>query len=194
MKNKILIGSIIAVVILVLVSFTGVVGYQTTKSATISRASPLFSVRSKRAIDEVSKDITCDYVGKGEAVSFPLPTLNSRNKLIQNGLEIFRGLDEDSFNRFVEVFRNRLHNDKEVENIGNLINSLKQLNDTSNELISDILDDYRLENYTIFNRPCSIGVGLVWIPGCIVIPLFLLLLIIIGYIFPPIPSVVYTLF
>ena len=193
MENKILLGSIIAVVILVLVSFTGVVGYKTT-SSTIARVSPLFSIRSKRAIEKDSKDITCDYVGKGEAVSFPLPTLNSRNKLIQNGLEIFRGLDEDSFNRFVEVFRNRLHNDKEVENIGNLINSLKQLNDTSNELISDILDDYRLENYTIFNRPCSIGVGLVWIPGCIVIPLFLLLLIIIGYIFPPIPSVVYTLF
>ena len=98
MEKKILLGSIIAVVILVLVSFTGVVGYQTTKSSTIARASPLFSVRSQRAIDEESKDLTCDYVGKGEAVSFPLPTLNSRNKLIQNGLEIFRGMDEKSFN------------------------------------------------------------------------------------------------
>jgi len=52
MNKKILIGSIIAVAILVLVSFTGVVGYQTTKSSTIARASPLFAVRSSRAIDE----------------------------------------------------------------------------------------------------------------------------------------------
>ena len=58
MNKKILIGSIIAVVILVLVSFTGVVGYQTTKSSTISKASPLFSVRSKRAIYEESEALS----------------------------------------------------------------------------------------------------------------------------------------
>ena len=52
MDKKILIGSIIAVAILVLVSFTGVVGYQTTKSSTIDVASPLFTVRSSRAIDK----------------------------------------------------------------------------------------------------------------------------------------------
>jgi len=57
MNNKILIGSIIAVAVLVLVSFTGVVGYQTTKSSTIAKASPLFTVRSSRAIDGESKDI-----------------------------------------------------------------------------------------------------------------------------------------
>jgi len=56
MNKKILIGSIIADVILVMVSFTGVVGYQTTKSSTIVKASPLFTVRSCRAIDEDSKD------------------------------------------------------------------------------------------------------------------------------------------
>ena len=56
MNKKILIGNIIAVAILVLVSFTGVIGYQTTKSSTIARASPLFAVRSNRAIDEERKD------------------------------------------------------------------------------------------------------------------------------------------
>ena len=52
MEYRILLGSIIAVVILVLVSFTGVVGYQTTKSSVIAKASPLFSIRSKRAIGQ----------------------------------------------------------------------------------------------------------------------------------------------
>jgi len=44
MNKKILIGSLVAVSILVLVSFTGVVGYQTTKSSTIAKASPLFRI------------------------------------------------------------------------------------------------------------------------------------------------------
>ena len=58
MNKKILMGSIVSVAILILVSFTGVVGYQTTKSSTIARASPLFTVRSNRAIDKESKDFT----------------------------------------------------------------------------------------------------------------------------------------
>ena len=61
MKTKLKIGCFVAVVILVLVSFTGVVGYQTT-STTIAKASPLFIVRSKRAIDKETEDFTCDYV------------------------------------------------------------------------------------------------------------------------------------
>ena len=78
MNKKILIGSIIAVVILILVSFTGVVGYQTTKSSTIATASPLFAVRSSRAIDEESGDIACDYVGNGEEISITLSVRNNQ--------------------------------------------------------------------------------------------------------------------
>ena len=73
MNKKILIGCIIAVVILILVSFTGVVGYQTTKSSDVARTSPLFSIRSTRAIDKESKDLTCDYVGKGVENSLSIP-------------------------------------------------------------------------------------------------------------------------
>jgi hypothetical protein len=66
MNKKILMGSILAVAILILVSFAGVVGYQTTNQLTIAKTSPLFTVRSSRAIDEDSKNLSCDYVGKGE--------------------------------------------------------------------------------------------------------------------------------
>ena len=85
MKNKILIGSIIAVTILILMSFTGVVGHQTT-SSTIAKASPLFTVRSNRAIGEESKVIDCNYVSKGNKLSFP--NLNDRtisiNKIVDS--------------------------------------------------------------------------------------------------------------
>ena len=80
MNKKILISSIIAVAILILVSFTGVVGYQTTQSSTMARASPLFAVRSSRAIDEESKDIVCDYIGKGN--TFPIPRRDDKTAII----------------------------------------------------------------------------------------------------------------
>jgi len=109
MNKKILIGSIIAVAILVLVSFTGVVGYQTTKSSTIARASPLFTVRSSRAIDEESKEITCDYVGKGEEITIPLPVRNNREVLLEKIKDKISKMDGEEFNRFKNLIIDELH-------------------------------------------------------------------------------------
>ncbi|UCF13470.1 MAG: hypothetical protein JSW06_04220 [Thermoplasmatales archaeon] len=77
MEKRIFVGSIIAVVILVLVSFTGVVCYQTFKSSTIYKASPLFRIRNKRAIDEENKNtLTINYIEKQNKMVIPflIPT------------------------------------------------------------------------------------------------------------------------
>jgi len=50
MNKKILLGSILSVAILILVSFTSVLGYNSVDSDV--KASPLFNIRSSRAIDE----------------------------------------------------------------------------------------------------------------------------------------------
>ena len=42
-----------------MVSFSSVVGYQTTKSSAIAKASPLFTIRTSRAIDEESNECNC---------------------------------------------------------------------------------------------------------------------------------------
>ena len=132
MNKKILFGSIIAVVILVLVSFTGVVGYQTTKS-TIARASPLFSLRSQRAIDEESKDLTCDYVGKGKEVTIPLPKRGDRTESLQKFIDIIGKMDDKTFNIFVRLVINRIisENYAEEEKIPELKHALYQLKDNS---------------------------------------------------------------
>ena len=80
MNKKILIGSIIAVVILVLVSFTSVVGYNSVKSNSV-KASPLFSVRTNRAIGEETKVLTCKYIGKG--ITLPFPARDDKTVLTQ---------------------------------------------------------------------------------------------------------------
>ena len=71
MKKKILIGSIIAVVITVLVLFTSVVGFETTKSNSI-RLSPLFYARSKRVINGEEIELDIRYINKGEECIIPL--------------------------------------------------------------------------------------------------------------------------
>jgi len=133
MNKKILLGSIITVVILVLVSFTGVLGYQTIKSSTVARASPLFSIRISRAIDEESKDLTCDYVGKDAEVTIPLPKRDDRTESLQKFIDIIGKMDDKTFNIFVRLVINRIisENYAKEEKIPELKHALYQLKDNS---------------------------------------------------------------
>ena len=118
MKKKILIGSIIAVVILVMVSFSGVVGYQTTKSSTISKASPLFSVRSSRAIDKKSNDLNCEYVGKGIPISIAFPKRNYTLSIIKKIIDIMRIEEDIQFNRLIFNENDKISILKTIQLIG----------------------------------------------------------------------------
>ena len=108
MNKKILLGSIIAAVILVLVSFTSVVGYSSVKS-TPGEASPLFSIRTSRAIDEETKDFTCDYVGKGKEIKIHLPKRTYKSELVEKFVNSIKMMDDKSFDRFVDLIIEHLH-------------------------------------------------------------------------------------
>ena len=189
MNKKILIGSIIAVAILVLVSFTGVVGFQTTKSSTIAKASPLFTVRSSRAIDEESKDIACDYVGKGEETAIRFSTSDNRYALLQKAIYRIYKMDDKTFNRFVEVITRHLHTDNEyyegnvykilqlIWNAPDIIDSSTKHNDESEVLdiwsiylpyfpICFILDALSDIAWLIFIVVFSIITGAPWTSDC----------------------------
>ncbi len=165
MNKKILIGSVIAVVILVVVSFTGVVGYQTTKSSTIARASPLFSVRSKRALDEESEDLTCDFVGKGEESVLSIPKREDRTALDQKFIDIISKIDDETFNRFTGIVINliRMYDTTKDEAINKIEYALYQLRKNP-----DILKNNFIDVESRFNNSLTIYMGctIYWVPGC----------------------------
>jgi len=84
-----------AVAVLIGVSFTSVVGYNSVDSNV--KASPLFTIRSSRAIDEESKDLSCNYVGKGEETSIQFSTSNSRSKQLQKVIDVIGRMDDETF-------------------------------------------------------------------------------------------------
>lgn len=99
MDRKIFIGSIIAVAILILVSFTSVVGYNSVESNV--RASPLFNIRSKRAIGEENKNIlTTDYIGKQNKVVIPF-LIPARAIMIKTIIERIKEIDDSTFNQLL---------------------------------------------------------------------------------------------
>ena len=160
MKKKIIIGSIIAVAILILVSFTGVVGYQTTKSSTIARASPLFTVRSSRAIDKESTGLSCDYVGKGEEVGLLIPKRDSETALIQKFADSISKMDDTNFKRFLNLLINKIQEKNEYEDINEVIKTFQQIRNNPLSIISGETND----NISTFRFEFTPTIC--WFPGC----------------------------
>jgi len=161
LNNKILIGSIIATAILIGVSFTSVVGYRSVESDV--KASLLFYIRSSRAIDEESEELSCAYVGKGDESNLLIPKRDDENNLFQNYIEIIQLMSDGTFNRFVGLIIKYLKKSYTTDdkNINGLVNSLRQLKYDSHTLSkSHIVDEKDIitmsdeECITIFGNFC----------------------------------------
>jgi len=157
MNKKILIGSIIAVAILIGVSFTSVVGYISVESNV--KVSPLFNIRTSRAIDEESKDITCDYIGKGETIAIPLSGRYNKSELLKEFLIYIDRLENNKFYKFLFLGIKKWDNTNKINNndILMIIDKLKNIKDNP---------------FEIEKQPTTGGCTLLvtvceWIPFCI---------------------------
>jgi hypothetical protein len=168
MKNKILIGSIIAITILVGVSFTSVVGYNSVESNI--GVSPLFNVRSSRAIDVESEDLSCAYVGKGEDINLLILDRDDKSELIRKAIESFSQMDDDKFDRFVAFIIHRINEDYifNYKNRDKVIFALDWLRVNEQEFEEIYISDL----FSVFNNPdwcltirCATLLG-EWFPTC----------------------------
>jgi hypothetical protein len=167
MNKKILIGSIITVTVLIGVSFTSVVGYRSVDSEV--NASPLFNIRSSRAIDEESEELSCDYFGKGENISLNFPIFNSRNIQLQKVRDVIDRIDDETFNRFTNFLINRQGKGIKEENIPKIVKVLNWLNinpDKTDKI--KIFNTNETENKFYTEEGFCETVGFIWIPGCLI--------------------------
>ncbi len=156
MDRKILVGSIIAVAILVLVSFTSVVGYQSVESNMSN--SPLFNIRTSRAIGEESKILTSNYFGRG--YTLPFPKRDDKAVMFQKVVDAIRKMDDETFQKFIATFINHAQMDErfnginpyEIKETVNLI----RINDKSIPILD--ADTKQLASYGP-GLPCPITSG-----------------------------------
>ena len=112
--KKIWIASIFACIML-MVPITNVVGVNEVDEDSV-RASPLFNVRSKRVIDEESRDLAYDYIGKDEDSNLYFPKRNSKIEIFDKIIYKIKQMDEKTFDMFVKKFISYVHKN----NVGNL--------------------------------------------------------------------------
>ena len=134
MKKKILMGSIIAVVMLILLSFTSVVGFQSMKSDT-AIASPLFGIRTNKVFNIKQDAVKSDYIGKGKTINLLLPKRNNKAELVDNFVEYIKMMDDEAFNRFVKLTIGQLYEGNDFKGYSDeyVVNALNQLRDNQEE-------------------------------------------------------------
>lgn len=173
MKKNIFVGSIIAVAILILVSFTSVIGYTTIKSDSIS-SSPLFNVRTNRAIGEQSTVIHRQYINKG--ISLWFPTQDEKTIVAQEIVDGIRRMDEQSFEKFITVVIMSLQKDKRFNDVNfrQIRDALYLLRNSDESVMQfNIEIDYDFPLQTIASNCftfaiCPLTIGL---PNCVTVSL-----------------------
>ncbi len=132
MDRKIIVGSIITVAILVGVSFTSVVGYSSVKTISV-KESPLFNIRTKGAIGEENKELTCNYVGKENTLL--IPKRDDRIVLTKKVIDTIGKMDDETFEKLLSYIiiyaqKDERFNDVSPDEIREIINSFRN-SDTS---------------------------------------------------------------
>jgi len=182
MKTKLTIVCLGAITILILVSFTNVVGIQSTTSDSIND-SPLFSIRTNKATNNESKRvITSDYLGKGINI-FSFPRRDTNVELIQKFIDRIRTMDDDTFYRFIDYAVNQINHKDNLKtvNTDEFRKELRQIRESKQNII--VNNDSDIGEMTIFHYwdPAQC-----WFPGklllislyILLIPLWIIILII----------------
>lgn len=103
MNKKIMICCIGTIIIIVLTSFTSVVGFQTTRS-TLIKDTPLFSIRSQRATNRLAKRVvTSEYIGKRKTITISFPEKNSTLLLFQKTIDGISTMNDKTFTKFLDA-------------------------------------------------------------------------------------------
>lgn len=186
--KSILISSICIPAILIITSFTTVAEYQ-SNSTNITAASPLFTIRSNRAIDEESKDIVSDYIGKGKKILFKLPSLNNRNRRLQKVIDRIIMMDDKTFKSFLNLIINEIRNNDKYDevNINEVITTIQQIR---NNLKTIILDESKNNISTIGH---DFTPTVCWFPGCIPFILITISIITLYTIFAIFATIIFAL-
>jgi len=115
------------------------------------KASPLFNIRSSRAIDEESEDLSCEYVGKGILTNINIPSRNIQMILLQDFVQKIAHMDETELKDELEILTNSLEDG------------------SNNNLFNGDIQDWTFDCYTysiiclLIVVLCNVSVGnIVW--------------------------------
>jgi hypothetical protein len=112
--------------LLIGVSFTSVVGYNSVEPDL--KSSPLFNIRTSRAINQGGKGFTTDYVGKGEEITIMLPIYNHRDIQLKKVIDFISRMDDKTFKSYLNLIIKKIQNNNKYDEakINEVITTIQQ--------------------------------------------------------------------
>ena len=158
-KKPLIEVSLYVMVLLVLGSLSTVVGYQSDQS--IVNDSPLFSIRTKRAMNQQQNIITSQYLGREKSYNLLLLSRPNETSIVYKIINVIQNMNDASFERFVKLVVDRFLKQEKFEEISVklFIKELYQIrNDAQAFMKNKIIQS---DSWTWFSSPT-----LCWFPGC----------------------------
>jgi len=165
MEKKILLGSIVAVVVIVLTSFTSVVGFQSRDTSKVL-FSPLFRIRSKKAIDTELKDsIIFNYIGMEKEIILPITTSDSKSLLIRKSLKSINEMEQFEFLSFKSQLNLYIEKNHEVseQEMNELINFIENVRNKDDFFYTNEYSSQITRNGNLFDLLSAIFSIIIWI-------------------------------
>lgn len=150
-KKPLIVVSLCAVALLVLDSLSNVVGYQSVKSTTLSD-SPLFMMRTKKAINqEINPICQSNYLGKERETYLRFPIKDTKTELTQYIFNILNKMTDNQLDQLLKkIISYRFENKIDKITLSNyeyIINKFKTNNLViNNEMKTDSMF-YTTDNY-----------------------------------------------
>ncbi|UCD13439.1 MAG: hypothetical protein JSW60_07760, partial [Thermoplasmatales archaeon] len=145
------------------------VGFQSVKSNV--KASPLFTVRTKRAIDEKPIALSPNYLEKDKGIGIVLPTRDGRVELYQKVVDEINKMDDETFDGFIRKAVTYLHRERGIRNVkaNEIITFFYQLRNNPKGLINNVNNGN--DNFLAVYPECIVDwtVNNVWFPGYVIL-------------------------
>ncbi len=188
MKIHVVLGSIGAVVLLVLASFITVVGVQSSASPADAK-SPLFEYKTKNAIQETFTECQYRFINRKNTLTIPLSTLENKEQFVLRFLQSIVQMDDATFNTLIAYCITHFNENKQVkpENVAKIITGLQSIRNDPKSFLDQLTNDsYDFDKNRRLNQQYTINGD--WIPGCWLAAIFYML-----FIYPVILAVTYIL-
>ena len=178
MKIKLLLGSIGAVIILILVSWTNVVGVQSQSSESVKN-SPLFDYRTKKATKVTPDSYRCRYIGMENTFNIPLLAPDQKEQIVLTFIQNIVRMDESTFNKLITYCINRLVKDDKIKNsnIAEMLSDLQKIRKNPEYIFDQITNKSSAIERNDEIRPQQYTIDSDWKPGCLLSIIFYMIFI-----------------
>ena len=131
----------LGVALLILVSLTNVVGYQSVQS-TSTTDSPLFRTRTQRATNQQQNILTSQYLGIGKGNLWQFPIKDNRTEQLKKAIELISKMDDKTYEQLTELVILKVREDNTLQGISNyqVVQALLLLKTNPKAILNSFID------------------------------------------------------